>query len=251
VRRRGIRARGWLATPVATAVLLVCAALCVAWIPSPGADRYSDAGAVIDEMLQEVLARARTTWCRVDTAAYVVLRRHGGIEIHGEWGNSMGDALDAAAKTPSDAMTSLAAPWRRTRSGVWALTTESTWARVTFDDPNHHFSPAEIAAARALIAADLLKNGEIDAGWAERLAVADIDDRRVLLGGYAQNAATFAAFVLLLMSLRWVPALPARVRVRRLGRSECPRCRYSIVGNASGLCPECGTSLTPEATPPH
>lgn len=35
----------------------------------------------------------------------------------------------------------------------------------------------------------------------------------------------------------------SRQRVRRIGRGECAECGYSLAGNPSGVCPECGTPI--------
>jgi len=44
--------------------------------------------------------------------------------------------------------------------------------------------------------------------------------------------------VCLLASIPWF-----RQRLRRRGPYECDDCRYSLVGNTTGICPECGTAI--------
>jgi hypothetical protein len=36
-----------------------------------------------------------------------------------------------------------------------------------------------------------------------------------------------------------------RVRLGRVLAGRCPVCGYSLMGNISGVCPECGTTVTP------
>jgi hypothetical protein len=36
---------------------------------------------------------------------------------------------------------------------------------------------------------------------------------------------------------------------RRAARGQCPTCRYNLTGNASGVCPECGTAIETNDAP--
>jgi hypothetical protein len=40
-----------------------------------------------------------------------------------------------------------------------------------------------------------------------------------------------------------------RSRERRSGPPRCPECDYNLTGNVSGVCPECGTPITPPHEP--
>jgi hypothetical protein len=45
--------------------------------------------------------------------------------------------------------------------------------------------------------------------------------------------------------LRVVSGLLKAVRVRRRARGRCRSCDYDLTGNVSGVCPECGTAVSP------
>jgi hypothetical protein len=51
-------------------------------------------------------------------------------------------------------------------------------------------------------------------------------------------------FATLLLPLLWVK----RYRDRR-SAGGCPKCRYNLTGNVSGVCPECGTAVTASGAP--
>ncbi len=49
----------------------------------------------------------------------------------------------------------------------------------------------------------------------------------------------------LVFPLIWVVTL--RVSRRRMAGLPCPQCSYDLTGNTSGVCPECGTPVSPVA----
>lgn len=69
--------------------------------------------------------------------------------------------------------------------------------------------------------------------------------RRTVIVGIAKGP------VLSALALLWlVIAVSAARHVRSQGRRDpvvCPRCRYDLTGNVSGVCPECGTPVAAAA----
>jgi hypothetical protein len=62
----------------------------------------------------------------------------------------------------------------------------------------------------------------------------------------------WAVIVASLLGPAWSLAAGARRRGQRQRRRQlnlCRRCGYSLAGNASGTCPECGTPVAKEVTP--
>ena len=45
--------------------------------------------------------------------------------------------------------------------------------------------------------------------------------------------------------------LPARRYVERIDNYQCLHCGYSLTGNASGFCPECGSIVSPDERYPR
>ncbi len=75
------------------------------------------------------------------------------------------------------------------------------------------------------------------------IALSDQPDRVFRASGW--RLAVLPPAVLLVTGLG-LSAWPAR---RRRGPGQCRRCGYDLTGNASGVCPECGTPLRPRADP--
>lgn len=55
----------------------------------------------------------------------------------------------------------------------------------------------------------------------------------------------FAPFPVLLLG-RAAKRLRTRRHLRRLAEGKCPSCSYRLIGNVSGVCPECGTPIPDE-----
>lgn len=57
----------------------------------------------------------------------------------------------------------------------------------------------------------------------------------------------------------WIPFLLAAIPTaflfwrdrRRIPSGHCLRCRYDLTGNTSGVCPECGTAISPTSAGPE
>jgi hypothetical protein len=54
---------------------------------------------------------------------------------------------------------------------------------------------------------------------------------------------TLVAVRFIIQSLAWVPR---QQRWDRSARGLCSHCGYDLTGNASGICPECGTAVDPQ-----
>gem|GEM_PF-1716356 len=123
------------------------------------------------------------------------------------------------------------------RAGFWALTRERATDVVVLSpmEPGA-FDDAAITQVRALLR---------DAGLPVAPAGGQDESRtRILWTGYLHNAAALLALAAFILSLGWLPRLPAACRARRarrrLARGRCPRCRYPLAGLESNQCPECG-----------
>ncbi|MFH1109328.1 MAG: hypothetical protein V1790_09060 [Planctomycetota bacterium] len=70
---------------------------------------------------------------------------------------------------------------------------------------------------------------------------------RWLLPGVDSDLRVFAASLIVLGGLQWVlvaqVVLALKRRRRPLDPNTCPKCRYDLTGNVSGVCPECGTAI--------
>ena len=67
---------------------------------------------------------------------------------------------------------------------------------------------------------------------------------------FLRSAGQFAAFLCIVLvavcffaSIYWVMYLLITVERRRSARGLCRSCGYSLTGNVSGVCPECGTPV--------
>ena len=58
--------------------------------------------------------------------------------------------------------------------------------------------------------------------------------------GWACFSVLVVAPLLVVLGVRWCYR---DRRGERLHRGECPHCGYSLTGNLSGVCPECGTRV--------
>ena len=77
-------------------------------------------------------------------------------------------------------------------------------------------------------------------GWSQTRAL----PLRPIFPGFAINTIFYAAIVWMLF------AVPGAVRRRvRIKRGQCASCGYSLRGNASETCPECGKLIEPRRSP--
>jgi hypothetical protein len=64
---------------------------------------------------------------------------------------------------------------------------------------------------------------------------------------YAIAAILLAIPPIIRLTQKIKQARDAAVRESRSGRGSCPNCDYSVTGNASGVCPECGRPVAQKA----
>ncbi len=55
----------------------------------------------------------------------------------------------------------------------------------------------------------------------------------------------FAALLLAIFPVAVIRSEYHQWRLRRTADHPCPHCRYNLTGNKSGVCPECGSAVTP------
>lgn len=91
-------------------------------------------------------------------------------------------------------------------------------------------------------------SGMVDLPWPRREVYRGDEEHGAVWSGIAIPLAPLAcAFALYPFALAISAAVRRLARTffpRRLPHSpRCPSCRYNLTGNASGICPECGTSI--------
>ena len=73
----------------------------------------------------------------------------------------------------------------------------------------------------------------------------EVFDRFPLFQDRWLDLATLFGFLWMLLMLGW--ALARRAAEDRIRTGYCPICSYSLRGNTSGICPECGTPVAGKA----
>jgi hypothetical protein len=60
--------------------------------------------------------------------------------------------------------------------------------------------------------------------------------------------AVLAFLCLPFVAIGWMILCDTWAERRKHGRrpGRCPRCKYDLTGNVSGVCPECGTQVAPD-----
>jgi hypothetical protein len=81
--------------------------------------------------------------------------------------------------------------------------------------------------------------------WLAGIGWGAVDEQSPLGSKYTARGVSVPSWVLLIVTLIlpavWLRSLVGRYRRRKLGL--CPACAYSLTGNTSGVCPECGTAV--------
>ena len=232
-----------IANPLTT--VLVAAALVVDLANLPG-DPWSrvrsTAGVWYGSLARRYLP-SQPPPARVDA---IVFKNAWGLQLR-DMGKepSWGDVATIMSDKPADAAL-FDGPegfWRG--HGWWAITTMTQEFRIDqqFGSAFNAFDKQE--------ARELYINEIVMPEWSEsprdleRLRRVDFTLTERVWTGYAHNAAALAGFVLLLVSLAWVPRVPGFLRERRaaarLRKGLCPRCSYPIGGLV--VCPECGSAV--------
>jgi hypothetical protein len=75
------------------------------------------------------------------------------------------------------------------------------------------------------------------------LRTQDLTIGSIIWGGYVFNLFSLLAFAAMIGCVRRFPETLVPLRERRLRAGLCPRCRYSISGLPTPVCPECGEQL--------
>lgn len=132
------------------------------------------------------------------------------------------------------------------RSGFWAITREGYSHAISISGGSALTPEDRLAARRAMLEA-VFGEGALRDPDRERVSREDFSGSRVIWGGVAHNVLAFAGFLLLCLSLGWIPAYWAAAKRRRarsaLWRGECPGCGYSLLGLSATVCPECGREV--------
>jgi len=126
-------------------------------------------------------------------------------------------------------------------TGFWAATRRLQRAFIRISPMAGDWTLEEQSEIRRLFVESLRNERPVDRAV---LTPRGFLSRTVIWSGYAHDAAAFAALVLLIYSLRWIPDSVRRVRDRRreraVARGLCPACGYEMAGIPGGVCPECG-----------
>lgn len=140
--------------------------------------------------------------------------------------------------------------------GLFGATRRVTYGNVRMQlwTATNTFTKKDIQEARRIYVEWITRYRErlgvlfTDEEWAE-LKNGPVGRVEHLWMGYAHNLLTAPALVVLVYSasvglVPWLVRLPWTLRAwrqeRRIGRGECPRCRYAIAGLTEKKCPECG-----------
>lgn len=127
--------------------------------------------------------------------------------------------------------------------GIWAPTREGEVETIRVQPYAGTLATEELIKVRKVAAEYFGKEMNRDMA---ALGLGDVAWSRRLTKGYVTNLFVGLCAIGFVLSLGWVPGawrLVVGARARgRLRRGQCVTCGYSMAGNASGVCPECGAS---------
>jgi len=227
--------------PIATLLLgtaLVLDAANLPWNQMDGGD------SVVGRFMHSLRGGARVT---IHYFIYdaVAVKEPGGIRILQPHIESMDETTRLLSERPEAVMILSYSP-RTFRSGVWAITQEMMSHAIQMSGGSA-LTPEDRLAARRMMVQTVVAEGAALDPVLERLSREDFSGSRVIWGGVAHNVLALTGFVLLCLSLRWIPAYWAAAKRRRarsaLWRGECPGCGYSLLGLSATVCPECGREV--------
>jgi hypothetical protein len=69
------------------------------------------------------------------------------------------------------------------------------------------------------------------------------DSRTTRPGPFGILEALFVSVYIILAITAILPTMWVIRRRRAIPQGHCPKCRYNLTGNTSGVCPECGTAI--------
>lgn len=181
----------------------------------------------------------------------------GFVAVDVEWGSS--DALVAAMREGPlvvghyERVRDLIGRWRIVREQrserVWVGPVSAVAGGGTARVPD---TWTAAGSERDALLGAMVRSRVINDAVVARLRTGDTVWSRAHVGGRVLNAAAFLNAAFLLVSLGWVPRVPADARAwraaRRRRRGLCGRCGYDLARTAAGsLCPECGEGRESEA----
>lgn len=240
--RRALRRA--VCNPFTTAALVALLILDARSVMTPGPPNRSVLGGWLSANLA---LGARSTWFPGRSDDLYVLQDPGGLRVIDPESESW-DELSAILSRGDTPVASVHYLPTTTRSGLWALTTE-TERRVPRIEPLVGGADRWNEEMRRRVLerfADHLRTSgrSWQARDADIVARGGVTSHRPLWGGYLHNALSIALLAAFLASLAWVPRVPSwrreRRRLRAVSRGRCPWCGYSVVGLEEGVCPECG-----------
>jgi hypothetical protein len=235
--RRGLRTL--IVNPVASTVLLLLLMGSLASLPharGPG-------GSTIGEFIRRDLPTdVRSTWSSYTPERYIVREPAGlrAIDPDSESWDELSRIIDQRPRDVAHARYHD----ESYRTGFWAETRVVHRNYIQLSPMAGDWTPDEEARARALMLRELKDEQPPDRDAV--LTAAGYSSTTILWSGYLHNTAALAAFILFVLSLRWIPDTRRRLRAKRrdraLARGLCPSCGYSIKDLPAGPCPECGRS---------
>jgi hypothetical protein len=238
---RRARWRRVLVNPVASlalAAVLVADLLCLPDSVYRGG--WSTAGRVTSLLLGRPLPQGHPPM-----GDFIAVREPTGFRrLHPE-DDSWDETTRLLAQRPQDMMLFYAV-YLEGASGLWAPTRHSRTIRLD----------STVGSAVPKKDADALRDQFLDefgvpsrfgaASLATLIATGTVTESEPVWIGYAHDALALAAFILFVVSLRWVSLGPwsrSARRARALAQERCPRCGYSIRDLPQPKCPECGEVL--------
>lgn len=124
-------------------------------------------------------------------------------------------------------------------SGEWVKRKRATWKRTAISAPILVMSLIVTPFLMVWAITALFPNTEVDNELRRRLGVSDSTLVGIFMAAWLALSYTIARIAFALTA--WT-----RIRIFGEGHIPCARCGYDLMGNTSGICPECGMAIQPE-----
>jgi hypothetical protein len=244
---RSRRLKRWLANPIASVVLLGVLVGDALTLPRD----WREATAV-GRVVRSLLLTPRPTGWHFGPEFFVIREELGVRFIHPN--DDSWDELSALLVRGDIPIAECSFRDSVYRSGLWAHVTEHHSRRLLIYPLLGTWSESDLAAARSAVFIESGVPSSVEQRveeWQD-ITNGDLVENRVLLGGITHTAFALVIAAGLIYSLTgwpaWFAARPWSRSARRRSRGLCPSCAYELSGIESGVCPECGASVTHRGT---